>query len=649
MFKGKQLRRPDAGEVKAMTAITIKRNGRVMSRVATSAWLIMLLAHPAAAWRQAGGGEAVRIDAAGDVIAAGVGEAGPGTHFSVSKLNGATGAELWGSSLDGTASGEFNRAVAVAIDGNGDVIAAGELTNTDTHGDFAVVKLDGATGSELWRYEVDGTNQEDVAWSVAVNGVGDVYAAGEVDHDFAVVKLDGGTGLELWRYLIDGTKSSPDYDRAVDVTVDSGGNAIAVGTVENLITSHDFVVVKLASATGAELWRDEIDGTFDTTSALHGPPDGAWRVVLDGNEDVIAAGSLVDVTTGQNFAVVKLEASDGAELWRAELNGTDNTNQFGDTDRALSVVVDGDGDVLSAGYLDNQRRNHDFTVVKLAGATGSELWRSVLDGKRNAYPGDEASDLVVDADGNAFAAGAFQFAGRHDQFGVVKLDADTGATLWQQMLDGRASGVAALSGGDVVATGYVVEGPVTMRLGGLDGAIGPIAGQHMLVIDNAENSAKRHLAVSSTSANIATAAPGSAGDPSLYGAKLRLLNPGSGESASLSLPAGSSWVGLGTPAGTDGYKYVDRSGANGPCRSLIAHRGHNLKAVCRATTAPIPFSLDETTQGSLIVSIQLGSAAPQCMWFGGTVTRDAGTANPGPQGIFGAKRAPVFAGDCPAP
>src|SRR5207253_6796718 len=55
------------------------------------------------------------------------------------------GAEAWAwqTSLSDTGSGAFR---AAAVDSAGNVIASGA-----TGGDFTVVKLDGATGTELWR------------------------------------------------------------------------------------------------------------------------------------------------------------------------------------------------------------------------------------------------------------------------------------------------------------------------------------------------------------------------------------------------------------------------------------------------------------------------------------------------------------------
>ena len=64
----------------------------------------------------------------------------------------------------------------------------------------------------------------------------------------------------------------------------------------------------------------------------------------------------------------------------------------------------------------------------------------------------------------------------------------------------------------------------------------------------------------------------------------------------------------------------------------------------------IPFTLDEPSQGALVVSVQFGDAEPQCAWFGGRITKDRGTYMwyQG-AGTFRAKDAMSRAAACPAP
>lgn len=186
---------------------------------------------------------AVAVDPAGDVIAGGlVFDATTGPSFYVTKLNGATGAEIWHQSL-GTGG-----ALAVAVDAAGDVLAAGSVPGAMVDSDFVVVKLAGGNGAELWRETIDGPDGlDDVAVSVAVDGNGDVIAAGfstslATGADLFVVKLDGATGAPIWTGLVDG--SAGGNDEATHVVVDSAGDVIAAGLLSDSVTQSDFAVVK---------------------------------------------------------------------------------------------------------------------------------------------------------------------------------------------------------------------------------------------------------------------------------------------------------------------------------------------------------------------------------------------------------------------
>ena len=217
----------------------------------------------------------------------------------------------WQTEINGTAN-STDRVLSVAVDAGGNVIAGGFIVNSGTGRDFAVVKLDGASGAELWRTEIAGTGDfSDVVSSVAVDGAGNAIAGGRLSNsgtfdDIMVVKLDGASGAELWRAEIIGTANGA--DNVSSVAVDAGGDVIAGGFISNSGTGFgDFAVVKLDGANGAELWRTGIDGTanFD---------DQVRSVAVDAGGNVIAGGVIRNSETGADFAVVKLDGADGSEL-----------------------------------------------------------------------------------------------------------------------------------------------------------------------------------------------------------------------------------------------------------------------------------------------------------------------------------------------
>jgi hypothetical protein len=107
---------------------------------------------------------------------------------------------LWQQAINGTANG-LDEAVAVTVDGVGDMVAIGETLNTSTRFDFTVVKFAGLSGTELWRRVISGTASfsNDMAFAVTVDGARDAVAAGFTENtgtgsDFTVVKLRGTDG-----------------------------------------------------------------------------------------------------------------------------------------------------------------------------------------------------------------------------------------------------------------------------------------------------------------------------------------------------------------------------------------------------------------------------------------------------------------------
>jgi len=109
----------------------------------------------------------------------------------------------WQSNLNGTANGN-DEAYSVTTDAAGNVVAAGHILSGSSF-DFAVAKLSGASGGEIWRRTIP----SGLAKSVVLDGAGDVLAAGNTSNgstgqDFLVTKISGSTGSELWRRQIDG-------------------------------------------------------------------------------------------------------------------------------------------------------------------------------------------------------------------------------------------------------------------------------------------------------------------------------------------------------------------------------------------------------------------------------------------------------------
>lgn len=117
--------------------------------------------------------------------------------------------------------------------------------------------------------------------------------------------------------------------------------------------------------------------------------------------------------------------------------------------------------------------------------------------------------------------------------------------------------------------------------------------------------------------------PGSAEDPTVGGARLRVFDVGGGGGATTHVLDASGWKGLGKPAGSKGYQYRARADAvapKGPCRSvrLTAKR---WKARCRGGEVALSTPFDGAAAASLGLPAA-GATLRYCTAFAGEAKRN---------------------------
>jgi hypothetical protein len=429
--------------VSRMTSVlTLLLSSSVLFSAPATAWVVRV----DGALNGFDAGHAVAFDLVGNPILAGpVRNVENQFDFTVIKLSKVDGTELWRTSISSGV------AFSIAVDSVGDVFAVGTIG-----GALAVVKLSGATGNQVWHALATGSAGGGTAFAAVVNDSDDVIVAGYLRNvvtgsNFAVIKLAGATGAEFWRRTIVGNPDSS--DRAMSLAVDSEGDVVAGG--ETFVGSkHEFTVAKVSGATGEVVWRTEV---FSDGGSV------ANAVAFDAAGDVIAAGRTFHNESGMDFAVVKLSGATGGELWRRDVDGGANREDY-----ATSMVVDSTGDVTAAGKITQPNPGSEqnavmqrFGVIKFSGATGAEVWRRVLDGRQTGY----VAALSIDVAGNPIAAGRVATRGKDGgDFTVMKLNAADGSVVWRRSVHGRTSyydevalAVAADSSGNVVATGQTFD------------------------------------------------------------------------------------------------------------------------------------------------------------------------------------------------
>jgi hypothetical protein len=137
-------------------------------------------------------------------------------------------------------------AFAMAIDGSGNIYVTGNSVGSGTGDDYATIKYS-ASGQQQWvrRYNGPGNNR-DGATAIAVDGSGNVYVTGYstglgTDYDYATVKYSP-SGQEEWVARYNGPENFGDV--AYGIAVDGLGNVYVTGSSDGLATNSDYATIK---------------------------------------------------------------------------------------------------------------------------------------------------------------------------------------------------------------------------------------------------------------------------------------------------------------------------------------------------------------------------------------------------------------------
>ena len=416
---------------------------------------------------------AIVADGSGNSYVGGSVESREGaSSFAVVKL-GPDGAARWTARYDGSRGGVGGQANAVAVDGAGNVYAAGYIGDGvmfNTNYDYLVVKF-GPDGTQRWaqRYDGPGINS-DFAEQVVVDAAGNAYVTGfsygaDFDFDWATLKF-AADGTLLWERRLDVPGRSD--DRAADMALLPGGSIIVSGVTQpggeqfpdndvetvaydpqgtvvwqarwsDTAGSHEMVFDLDVDASG----RIAITGTTQENPSPYVPPfpvtlrydasgallqtirsDGGASVDVDAAGNVFVAGHFVTSPS----TVAKFSAS-GSRVWSAPL-----TVGAGDALRALFVAADAAGAVtVAATVSDTSTGNGDYLTIRFA-PDGRELWRHRFGGPGDPGQNDQVAGVAIDAAGAALVTGTswngyLSIGGTADDIVTLKFPAGTAPAL----------------------------------------------------------------------------------------------------------------------------------------------------------------------------------------------------------------------------
>jgi hypothetical protein len=275
---------------------------------------------------------------------------------------------------------------------------------------FALMELahDGASHTALARFDEDGA----FAWLRERPGI-------------------DGRGLQL---LPDGNVAVVDaFGPVVRVRVYDGDDGAVVWEDRSQAGRISAGARQIALAVDGALLIPAIDGN-DIVAVRYTPagtrlPDWRWSPGAEDlqAEDIVATadgGAVVgvagDVLTG-GYLLVRFDADGQVVFHDRELGGLDGAT----FNRRLFLAVDGAGDVLAQGALENQRGSMQAQIWKIA-VDGARLWtRRLVDPVDERFT-TEAVGLALDANGDALLA---QQAGLDEHFRLLRLDSASGALV----------------------------------------------------------------------------------------------------------------------------------------------------------------------------------------------------------------------------
>ncbi|HET6771320.1 MAG TPA: calcium-binding protein [Actinomycetota bacterium] len=264
---------------------------------------------------------------------------------------------------------QADQAFAMAIQGDGKIVAAGRARVAGIF-DFALARYntDGSldlTFGVLGKVITDFSDSSDQAFAVAIQGDGKIVAAGSTTVpgniiDFALARYNADGSLDP---TFDGdgmvtTDFEADFDEAFGVTLQGDGKIVAAGGANVSETHIDFA---LARYNGNGALDPTFDGDGKVTTDFAADPDEARAVTLQGDGKIVAAGSAF-VSENDDFALVRYNA-DGSLDPTFDGDGKVNTDFAGMDDVAFAEAIQPNGRIVAAGGA-TISGTEDFAVAR---------------------------------------------------------------------------------------------------------------------------------------------------------------------------------------------------------------------------------------------------------------------------------------------
>jgi uncharacterized delta-60 repeat protein len=310
---------------------------------------------------------AVAVQGNGKIVA--VGQGGDGEDFALARYNpdGSLDKSFSGDGKQTTNFSAREGANAVALQPNGKIVVAGRIGFAD--GDFGVARYN-PDGSLDTKFSGDGkvttsfTSGEfrlDEAKGVAIQGDGRIVVVGGAAGDFGLARYRPG-GLLDKSFSGDGKQTTDfaSYDGANAVALQGDGRIVAIGGGGGGPSGDRFA---LARYTVSGSLDPSFSGDGKQTINMGGLNTAAGGA-LQANGKIIAVGG-AGLTELSDFGLIR-DNPNG--LLDASFSGNGKqTTDFGENDAATGVAIQRDGRIVAVGFARGPNGSRDFALARYSG------------------------------------------------------------------------------------------------------------------------------------------------------------------------------------------------------------------------------------------------------------------------------------------
>jgi uncharacterized delta-60 repeat protein len=362
---------------------------------------------------------ALAIQTDGKIVAVGLAGNGTGEVFALARYNSDGSLDTTfgtGGKVTTDFGGTVAAASAMAIQTDGKIVAVGFAGNS-SGGDFVVARYN-ADGSLDPTFGIGGKvttdyfGDFDQALAVAIQADGKITAAGAA--------FGGGatSHYALARYISDGSldttfgvggRITTDFfgsdTRAFALTIQSDGKIVAAGgTCLTCFGDEDLTLA-----------RYNIDGSLDTTfgtggkvtTDFYGFSDEADALAIQSDGKIVAAG-FTKVADGSldDFAVARYN-TDGSLDMTFGNGGKSSTDFFGDSDFAVAMTIQPDGKIIAAGQAAITGSNEVLALVRYNSDGSLDATFGVVGKVTTDFFGtfSQANSIILDPTGRIVATG----------------------------------------------------------------------------------------------------------------------------------------------------------------------------------------------------------------------------------------------------